>query len=501
MPLLSMKHISKRFDAVQALQDVSLSMEAGEVLGIVGENGAGKSTLIKVLGGVYQPESGAIALDGQPVEIDTPQMGLKLGVAIIYQELSLVPNLSVAENLFLGHPPRGPLGNMRRGEAHQRSREILQRLHLDVDPRMRVANLRIGVRQLIEVGKALSRSHRARVLVMDEPTSSLNESEISHLHHVVRDLKADGVGVIYISHHLEEVFDICDRVMVMRDGQVVDTRPTAEWTSDEMIEAMVNRSIDEFYPKVDVALGEKVLDVSHLQLSGWLHDVSLTVRAGEVVGLAGLPGCGAFELGQIVGGVRRANGGVMRWQEKVYAPRSPTAAIQAGIGYVPGDRKKEGVLVDFSVRENVTLSVLSQLARWGIVDRKRRQESALQAIESYRIKAESPSVPVKSLSGGNQQKVLLSRVELPQPKLLIMNDPTRGIDVGAKVEIYERIGEFVQQGGAVLLISAELSELIGISDRIVVLRNGTIKAELPREECTQQLILSYAAGANGGETE
>ena len=496
MSLLSMHGISKRFGPALALQDVSLELDAGEVLGIVGENGAGKSTLIKVLGGAYQPDAGEIILDGEPVQIRTPHDGLSHGIAVIYQELSLVPELSVAENLFLGHLPSGPLGATKQAELNRRSQEIIDALNLDVKPGDRVASLRIGVRQLIEVGKALSRTRRARILVMDEPTSSLNEAETAQLFAVVRQLKADGIGIIYISHYLDEVFEICDRAMVMRDGKVVGVRPTDEWTPDQIVHAMVNRPIEDFYPKARVDLGEPLLEVSHLNLRDRLKDVSFSVRSGEVLGLAGLPGSGTSKLGEIVAGARRPTSGSMTLHGRNYVPRSPGKSIVAGVGYVPADRKKEGLLLDFSVAENITLSVLPVLSRLGVVNMRRKQQTAVTAIQDFGVKTNSPKTPVHSLSGGNQQKVLLARVHQPDPKLMVMNDPTRGIDVGAKVEIYERIGEFVQAGGAVLLISSELPELIGISDRIAVFREGRLVAELVRAQFSQHLIMSYAAGAD-----
>ena len=499
MPLLTMTHISKRFGAVQALQNVSLTLDAGEVLGIVGENGAGKSTLIKILGGAYFPDTGTIVFDNETITIDHPESSLSRGISVIYQELSLVPELSVAENLFLGHMPRNPLGGIKHAELMDRSRALLERIRLDVSPRQRLADLRIDARQLIEVGKALSRD--VRVLVMDEPTSSLNEKEVQHLFSVVRHLKEEGVAVIYISHHLDEVFEICDRVMVLRDGREVDTRPTADWTPTQIVEAMVDRPIEDFYPKATVPIGDVVFRAEGLSLNDRVQNVSFEVRAGEIVGLGGLPGSGITEVAQIAAGIRRPTGGTMTLQGQNYNPQSPHSAIQSHVGYVPEDRKEQGLFLDFSIRRNIALSILSKLSKFGVVNNKSTEQIAQNAIADYKIKAAGTGAPVKSLSGGNQQKVLLARVGQSDPVLMIMNDPTRGIDVGAKVEVYERIGKFVQEGGAVLLLSSELPELIGISDRIVVLRNGQKIADIPRNEFSQNVIMSYAAGTSGGNNE
>ncbi len=499
MPLLTMTNISKRFGAVQALQDVSLTLDAGEVLGIVGENGAGKSTLIKILGGAYFPDAGTIVFDNEPITIDHPESSLSRGITVIYQELSLVPELSVAENLFLGHMPHNALGGIKRTELMNRSRALLERIQLDVSPRQRLADLRIDARQLIEVGKALSRD--VRILVMDEPTSSLNEKEVQHLFSVVRHLKAEGVAIIYISHHLDEVFEICDRVMVLRDGKEVDTRPTADWTPTQIVEAMVDRPIEDFYPKATVPIGDVVFRADGLSLNDRVQNVSFDIHAGEIVGLGGLPGSGIAEVAQIVAGIRRPTGGSMTLQGQKYNPQSPHNAIQSQVGYVPEDRKEQGLFLEFSIRRNIALSILSSLSKFGVVNNKSTEKIAQKAIVDYKIKASGTGAPVKSLSGGNQQKVLLARVGQSDPILMIMNDPTRGIDVGAKVEVYERIGEFVQEGGAVLLLSSELPELIGISDRIVVLRNGQKIADIPRNEFSQNVIMSYAAGTSGGNNE
>jgi len=498
MPLLEMNHISKRFGAVQALQDVSLTLEAGEVLGIVGENGAGKSTLIKILGGAYQPDAGTINLNGNPVAISNPEIGLNLGIAVIYQELSLVPGLSVAENLFLGHLPQQGFA-VNRAELMQRSLKLLDRIHLNVKPRQRVADLRIDVRQLIEVGKALSRD--VRVLVMDEPTSSLNEEEVQNLFAVVRHLLEDGVAVIYISHQLEEVFEICTRVMVLRDGREIDTRPIADWTPDQIVEAMVDRPIEDFYPKADVPIGDVILQVSDLSLSDRVENATFAVRSGEIVGLGGLPGSGITEVAQIIAGIRRPTGGSMTLQGQPYVPKSPRSAIRSHVGYVPEDRKEQGLFLEFTIRRNIALSILSKLSKFGVVNNAATKQIAQRAVADYRIKAPGIDAPVNSLSGGNQQKVLLARVGQAKPKLMVMNDPTRGIDVGAKVEVYDRIGEFVRQGGAVVWLSSELPELIGISDRIVVFREGHQMADIPRSDFSQNIIMSYAAGTTSGRNK
>ncbi len=499
-PLLQVKGVSKRFGPVQALDNVSFSLDAGEILGIVGENGAGKSTLIKILGGAYHPDAGEILLDGRQVTIESPEDGLNLGFAVIYQELSLVPELSVAENLFLGHLPTGILGSVDRKVLLERSAALLERIQLDVNPTQRVSLLRIDARQLIEVGKALSRD--VRILIMDEPTSSLNEKEIAHLFAVVRSLRETGVAIIYISHYLEEVFALCDRVMVLRDGQEVGIRDVQDWTPAEIVRAMVDRSIEDFYPKATVQPGAEVLTLRNLSLTGRVENASFTVREGEIVGLAGLPGSGINEVMQMVAGILEPTSGEMTLLGQPYTPTSPRAAIARQVGYLPEDRKEKGLFLEFSIEKNVVVSILDRLSTWGVLHLRTMAGVARDAMKTYRIKAPGVKTPVKDLSGGNQQKVLLARVGQVAPRLQVMNDPTRGIDVGAKVEVYERIGEYVQQGGAVLLLSSELPELIGICDRIIVFRDGRQMADIPRNEFSQDLIMTYAAGTadanNGG---
>jgi len=493
-PLLEVKNISKRFGPVQALDDVSFALNTGEILGIVGENGAGKSTLIKILGGAYRPDSGEILLDGKPVTIESPEDGLNLGFAVIYQELSLVPELSVAENLFLGHLPTKSFGSVDRKALLNRSKNLLKRIQMDMSPKQRVSTLRIDARQLIEVGKALSRD--VRILIMDEPTSSLDEKEVAHLFSVVRSLKEGGVAVIYISHYLEEVFEICDRVMVLRDGEEVGIRPVQDWKPSEIVRAMVDRSIEDFYPKVAVTPGDDVLAVQDLSLAGRVTGASFAVREGEIVGLAGLPGSGVSDVMQMIAGILKPTSGAMTLLGRPYTPGSPRAAIVKHVGYLPEDRKEKGLFLEFSIERNVVVSILDKLSTSGVVHPREMSQVAQKAMIDYRVKAPGVGTPVRDLSGGNQQKVLLARVGQVAPRLQVMNDPTRGIDVGAKVEVYERIGDYVQQGGAVLLLSSELPELIGISDRIIVFRDGRQVAEIARDDFSQDLIMAYAAGAN-----
>jgi ABC-type sugar transport system ATPase subunit len=492
-----MEGIDKRFPGVHALKGVDLRVEPGQVMAIVGENGAGKSTLIKVLAGAYRPDGGRILLDGERLEIRGPADALDAGIAVIYQELSLVPHMSVAENLFLGNmPARGFLLNYKR--AREEARAALARVGLgDLDPDRPVGSLRLGVRQLIELAKALHRD--ARVLVMDEPTSALQSSEIDVLFDVVRSLKAEGISILYISHHLEEVFEICDAATVLRDGAVVESRPTSGWTPDSLIRAMVNKSFESFFPSRERALGEVVLDVRGLTLEPRVRDVSFGVRAGEILGIGGVVGAGRTEVLKAIAGVLPPERGEVRVKGMKKEIRSVGDGLAAGIVYVPEDRGTEGLVHSATVNENLVLGVLGRVSRAGWVDGARRRSVGERLMKRFNIRASSLSQEAGQLSGGNQQKVILARAMETEPSVVLLDEPTRGIDVGAKAEIYDHVLDIASAGGAVVMVSSEFPELLGMADRILVMRSGRIVGEVPREGATQEKVLEYATAGEPGQ--
>ena len=486
-----MRGIAKRFPGVRALDQVGITLGRGEVLGLVGENGAGKSTLMKILAGVYHAEEGEILLDGTPFRPHGPADALAAGIVVIHQELSLVPDRSVAHNLLLGHLPAR--AGWVRGQALERqARALLARVGLDVSPRARVGSLGIGARQLVEIARALSR--RARVIVMDEPTATLSASETALLFRTVAALKADGVGVVFISHHLEEVFDICDRVTVLRDGRTVETRPVAQWTEAALVQAMVNRPLGAMFPKHDSPIGETLLEVSDVTVPGRVAGVGFSVRAGEVVGLGGLMGAGRTETLKAIYGALAGARATVRVAGRTVRAASPRAAIRAGLALVPEDRKAEGLVLPFALRRNVALSTLDRLA-WlrCFVAGARVDAQARRAVSELRIRTPGIEAPVRGLSGGNQQKVVLARALTTRPRVFLLDEPTRGIDVGAKVEVYRLIAELAAGGSAVVVASSDLLELLGLCDRILVLRSGRLAGELSRAEFSQERVMALAA--------
>jgi ribose transport system ATP-binding protein len=486
-----MEGVSKAFLGVSVLRDVSLSLDSGEVLGIVGENGAGKSTLMKVLAGIHRPEQGVISLENAPFAPQTPREALQAGVIVVHQELSQFPDQTVAENIFAGSLPRMPGGFVRKGALMRAAKAVLEQVGLDVSPAARIRSLPLAQRQLVEIGRALSR--KARVIVLDEPTAALTSHEVEILFATVKRLKATGVGIIFISHHLEEVFAICDRVTVMRDGRSVETRPVSQWTEETMVQAMVNRPIDSFFPKQEIPLGAPVLEVNGLASGRKFANVSFAVRAGEIYGIAGLVGAGRTEVLKTIFGALPMTAGSIRIGGQAYRPRSPRHSLRGGVVLTPEDRKLEGLILPFSIRQNVALSTLNALARWGLLSSRAMQRLAKSSIDRLRIRATSASQEVRRLSGGNQQKVVLARAMSVAPKVFMLDEPTRGVDVGAKVEVYNLIGELAAKGAAVLIVSSDLLELLGVCDRIGVLRAGRMVGEVERADFSQDRIMSLAA--------
>ena len=500
-PRLEMRDCSKAFPGVQALSGVSLTVGAGEVRALLGENGAGKSTLMNLLDGVFPDYGGEIFVDGEPVSVHTPRAAQELGISMIHQELHLVPELSIAENIFLGREPRTPWGSVDRRRMRREAARLLAELDLRLPPTRLIRLCRLAEQQLIEVAKALSLD--ARILIMDEPTSALADAEINQLFKVIRRLTARGVTVIYISHRLEELFEIADSVTVLRDGELIGTRSMQGITRDELIRMMVGRPLKDFFRKDEPAgdLGDDCLRVEGLGLEGdhaagrrALHDISFRVRCGEVVGLAGLMGAGRTEVLETIFGVhpRRLTRGEVVLRDRRVTIRSPHEAIGHGIGFLTEDRKGQSLATMLSVRFNVTLASLGRLMRWFGLDRRRERSVVLENIRALRIKTPSVSTEVNNLSGGNQQKVALAKSLLTEPKVVLMDEPTRGIDVGAKAEIYALINELAHAGAGILMVSSEMPELLAMCDRILVLCEGRVTAELSREEATQEKILAAA---------
>jgi rhamnose transport system ATP-binding protein len=488
--------IKKSFGGVVALRGVSFELVAGEVHALIGENGAGKSTLIKITTGAHQPDDGTLALGGEIVTHNDPQKARSLGVAAIYQQPALFPDLTVAENIALGLEPPGGWRRVRWGERRKRARQLLERLSAAIDPDVEAGQLTMPEQQLVEIARALGA--KARILIMDEPTASLSEREVERLFRIIGDLRGQGVGILYVSHRLEELARIADRVTVLRDGAVVGTRRTTEVTRSELIRMMVGRELEAVYPKVATAVGEVVLSTHRLgcRASG-VADVSLHVRAGEILGLAGLVGAGRTELARVLFGLTPADEGEILLRGKPVVIDSPARAAELGIAYVPEDRRRHGVILDLPVAANVTLAAVSKVARFGWLRFDREADLAAKYVARLGIKTPSVEAAVGNLSGGNQQKVALARWLATGPSVLILDEPTQGVDVGAKAEIHRLMGELVSRGVAILMISSELPEILGMSDRIVVMHGGKVVGAFDRAEATQEKVLEAALGARG----
>jgi rhamnose transport system ATP-binding protein len=493
MALLRASGIAKAFGGVQALKRVSLDLRAGEVHALVGENGAGKSTLIKIITGALQPDEGTLELAGQPIVHSDPVTARRLGIAAIYQQPALFPELTVAENIALGVEQGGAWQWVQWSERRSKARELLSRVGASIHPDAEVCSLTMPEQQLVEIARTLGAE--ARVLIMDEPTASLSEREVEKLHDVVRGLRSAGVGVIYISHRLDELFQIADRVTVLRDGALVATQPMNHVDRDGLVRMMVGRELTAVFPKTTAQIGEPVVELRGLgcRATG-VRGINLTVRTGEIVGLAGLVGAGRTELARVLFGLTPADEGQITLRGKRVAIDSPRRAIELGIAYVPEDRRRHGVILDLPVAANTSLAVLKQLSSGGRLSFARERTLARTMVERLAVKTPSIDTPVGHLSGGNQQKVAVARWLATEPSLLILDEPTQGIDIGAKAEIHRLMGELTARGIAILLISSELPEILGMSDRVVVMRGGVIEGELSRDQATQERILSLALG-------
>ena len=491
--LLSLSGATKSFGAVVALTDGSIEILPGEIHALVGENGAGKSTLVKILAGVHQPNDGSFVVAGSDVVFKSPADSKAAGISVIYQEPTLFPDLSVAENIYIGRQPRGRLGLIDRSVMRRQARELFATLGVPIDPDRIADGLSIADQQIIEIAKAISLD--ASILVMDEPTAALSGVEVERLFAVARSLKEKGAGILFISHRFDEVFDLCDRVTVMRDGAFIATHNTNDITADGLVREMVGRDIATLFPKEDAEIGAAVLTVDRLSRAGVFSDISFEVRAGEIVALSGLVGAGRTEVARAIFGIDRYDSGTVTVGGKKLKAHSPQAAISAGIGFVPEDRRKQGLVMELSVARNATLTLRNSLARFGLIDAARERSAAEEWTGRLQVKTGSQDLSVATLSGGNQQKVVIAKWLATMPKLLIVDEPTRGIDIGTKSEVHRLISQLAGQGIAVLMISSELPEVIGMADTVLVMHEGRISARLTRDEATAEAIM-HAASAS-----
>jgi ribose transport system ATP-binding protein len=496
-PILELRNIAKRFGATRALSNVNLDLRAGEVHALMGENGAGKSTLMKILSGAYQPDDGSILIDGQAVSVSSPRDAAALGISVIHQELNTVPAMTVAENLALGREPsRGGVLNRRAMVAE--AREKLAAIRSTIDPTLPLGQLSTGMQQMVEIARAAS--DNARILVLDEPTASLSRSETRALFEVVNAMRDRGVGLIYISHRMEEVWELADRVTVLRDGEWVGTKERIDITPSKVVSMMVGRDVNDLYSHTPSQTGEVMLRVDALTDGAGIGPASFAVRKGEVVCLAGLIGAGRTELARMIFGADRAQGGSVHLDGNEVRLRSPLDAITAGMGMVPESRKEQGLFLDLSVKDNISISALGTMMTGGVIRRNRVLESVKKKMVDLRIRSNAINLDARSLSGGNQQKLIIARWLLTKPKLLILDEPTRGVDIGAKSEIYSLIDQLANEGVAILVVSSDLPEVIGISDRILVMREGSIVAEIDGPQATEENVIAAATGTSVAAT-
>ncbi len=488
--MLSGHNISKSFGGVKALQGVEFAAYPGEVHALLGENGAGKSTLIKCFTGVYQPDEGELLVNERPVQFADPRDARQIGIAAIYQEPSLFPDLDITENIFVGRQLTAGGGRVAWGKMVQEARTLLATLGVHLDPGAKARFLSVAEQQMVEIARALSIN--AKILIMDEPTSSLTLAEVAELFRIVRQLRAAGTAVIFISHRLEELFEVADRVTILRDGRYVGTQSLANVTTAQLIEMMVGRTLADLFPKQAVAPGEVLLAVEKLSLAGVFNDISFQVRAGEIVGLAGLVGAGRTDVAQAIFGIVQASAGVVKVNGQPVAMRDPQTAMALGLAYVPEDRQHHGLLLPMSIAQNITLPNLPHFARLGWLNQRSERQEAVAAADQLEVKRSSVTQKVNELSGGNQQKVVLAKWLATNPRILILDEPTRGIDVGTKSAVHALMSQLAAQGIAILMISSELPEILGMSDRVLVMREGRLTGHFARAEATQEKIMQAA---------
>ncbi len=489
-PVLELEGVQKSFGAVRALRSGSLTVDPGSIHALVGENGAGKSTLVKIVAGVYRRDAGVLRFKGEDVDFHSTAESKAAGIAVIYQEPTLFPDLSVTENIFMGRQPLRSGRRIDRAAMHAEAESLFQRLGVDLDPRRVARGLSIADQQIIEIAKAISLD--ASLLVMDEPTAALSGVEVERLFQVARGLRDEGRGLVFISHRFDEVFALCDTVTVMRDGEYVSTDAVTDTSVDQIVARMVGRAVAEMFPKTDAAIGDVVLGVERLNLTGVFHDVSFVVRAGEIVGLAGLVGAGRSEIARAVFGVDTYESGSVRVNGRQVPAGDPRAAIRAGMAFVPEDRRKQGLVIDSSVTRNVAGVIRRGLARAGLITAGMENRAATPWAARLQVKTSALDMNAATMSGGNQQKVVLAKWLATNPKLLIIDEPTRGIDVGTKAEVHRLLSELAGQGLGILMISSELPEVLGMADRVLVVCEGRITADLDRDDATPEAVMHAA---------
>ncbi|MEV9640760.1 sugar ABC transporter ATP-binding protein [Mammaliicoccus sciuri] len=493
--MIAMSGISKSFNGNKVLEDVQFEVKKGEIHALMGENGAGKSTMMKILTGIYSRDAGEVWVKGEKVEFKNAKEAEEAGIAVIHQELNILPDLTVAENFYLGNEQTfGKSGILKTKEMNRQAEEILSKLGLDIDARTVTRELSVGKQQIIEIAKAVSSN--AEVIIMDEPTAALTDREIETLFETVRSLQAQGVSFVYISHRMEEIFAMCDRITILRDGQYVGVRKIKETTFEEIVQMMVGRELGERFPKRSHDIGDVKMKVEGLTHDGFFEDVSFEVRKGEILGIAGLMGAGRTEVIQSIFGYRKLTSGQIFIDGKPVTISNPLQAKKLGIGYVTEDRKSEGLILDFSVRDNMSLTNFDRISQSAII--RKGKENALYDMMSkrLRVRTSGPEQAVKSLSGGNQQKVVIAKWLGIEPDILFLDEPTRGVDVGAKKEIYSIINELAERGVAIVMISSELPEVIGMADRVLVMHEGQLMADIPKVDMTQERIMHFATGGD-----
>ncbi len=492
-PLLEIRGIRKAFPGVVALDNVSFRLKRGTVHALMGENGAGKSTLMKIIAGVYIPDQGEILLDGKPVTMKEPVDALMQGIAMIHQELNLMPHMTVAENIWITREPRNRFGFVDHRELRRRTQALFDRLNIDIDPEIEIQTLSVASRQMVEIAKAVS--WNSDVLIMDEPTSALTEKEVAHLFEIIRSLRAEGKGIIYITHKMNELFEIADEFSVFRDGKYIATCASSDVTRDDIIRMMVGREITQMFPKETVPIGEVVLSVQNLTLDGVFHDVSFDIRAGEILGLAGLVGSGRSNVAETLFGVTPASSGSITIRGQQMVIDQPAKAMAAGMAFLTEDRKDTGCFLCLDIQDNMELAVLNSryVNKLGFVQSGQLAKDCIDMSRRLRVKTPHMQETIQNLSGGNQQKVLVGRWLLTNPSILILDEPTRGIDVGATAEIHRLVSELAGQGVAILMISSEMPEVLGMSDRVAVMHEGRITGILDRQDANQVSVMDLAA--------
>lgn len=494
-PVLRLHDVRKSFGAVVALSAATLTVERGTIHALVGENGAGKSTLVKIVAGLYRRDGGELLLDGEPVDFRSTAESKAAGVAVIYQEPTLFPDLSVTENVFMGRQPVGRLRRIDRRAMRGEVESLFRRLGVSIDPDRPAEGLSIADQQIIEIAKAVSLD--ARLLIMDEPTAALSGVEVDRLFQIARSLRDEGRGIVFISHRFDEVFALCDTVTVMRDGAYVGTSAIAATSEDEIVRQMVGREVSDLFPKQPANVGRTLLEVEGLTSTGVFHDVSLTVRAGEIVGLAGLVGAGRSEVARAVFGVDAYDSGSVVLDGRRLRPKDPAGAMRAGLALVPEDRRKQGLVVDSTVTRNLTLAIRDRLSRFGLLLSRDENRAAATWAGRFDVKASALDTVVGTLSGGNQQKAVLGKWLATDPSVLIVDEPTRGIDVGTKAEVHRLLSELAGRGMGILMISSELPEVLGMADRVLVMREGRITAEIDRADASSEAVMYAATHATG----